>query len=69
MRRVLAGEGEHLVGHVQAVRLARRADARGGEQHVDAAARAEVEDRLALVQFGDGGGVAAAERGERRGVG
>jgi hypothetical protein len=66
---VLACEGEHLVGHVEAVRPARRTDAPGGEQHVDAAARSEVEHRLALVQFGDGRRIAAAERGEGRGVG
>ena len=64
-----AGELEHLVGHVEAVGLARRADAPGGEQHVDAAAGAEVEHGLALVQLGDRGRVAAAERGERRRVG
>ena len=45
-----------------------RADAAGGEQHVDAAARAEVEHGLALVQLGDRGRVAAAERGQRRRV-
>ena len=55
---------EHLVGHVEAVGLAGRADAPGREQDVDPAARAEVEDRLALVQVGDRGRVAAAEAGE-----
>ena len=64
-----AGELEHLVGHVEAVGLAGRADAPGGEQDVDAAAGAEVEDGLALVQLGDRGRVAAAERGELGGVG
>ena len=66
---VLAREGEHLVGHVQPVCEAGRADAFGGEQHVDAATGAEVKDGFALVQFGDGGRVAAAERCERGGVG
>jgi hypothetical protein len=47
--RVLAGESKHLVGHVQAVCFAGRADATCGEQYVDPAAGAEVEDRLALV--------------------
>ena len=61
---VRARELEHLVGHVQAVRLAGRADPAGGEQHVDAAAGAEVEHGLALVQVGDRGRVAAAERRE-----
>ena len=32
---VLFGEREHLVGHVEAVGLPRRADAARGEQHVD----------------------------------
>ena len=59
------GEREHLVGHVEAVRDAGRADAARGEDHVDAAARAEVEHDLALVQLGDRGRVAAAERGGR----
>ena len=65
---VLAGELEHLVGHVEAVGLAGRADAPGREQHVDAAARAEVEHGLALVEVGDRGRVAAAERRELRRV-
>ena len=61
---VRAGQLEHLVGHVEAVGLAGRADPPGREQDVDAAARAEVEDRLALVELGDRGRVAAAERGQ-----
>ena len=64
-----AGELEHLVGHVEAVGGAGGADAAGGEQHVDAAAGTEVEHRLALVQVGHGGRVAAPERGEQGGVG
>ncbi len=67
-RLVGAGELEHLVGHVEAVGLAGRADAPGREQHVDAAAGAEVEHGLALVELGDRGRVAAAERGELRRV-
>lgn len=35
---VLGGEGQHVVGHVEAVRLARRSDPGRAEQHVDAAA-------------------------------
>ena len=62
---VLARELEHLVGHVEAVGLAGRTDALRREQHVQPAAGPEVEHRLALVQLGDGGGVAAAERGQR----
>ena len=66
---VAPGEGEHLVGHVDADRATGRADATRGEQDVDAAARAEVEDGLALAQLGDRDGIAAAERREERGVG
>ena len=61
---VLPRQLEHLVGHVEAVGLAGRADPPGREQDVDPAAGAEVEDRLALVQLGDRGRVAAAEAGQ-----
>ena len=60
---VLARERQHFVGHVEAVGLAGGADAAGGQQHIDAAARAEIEDRFAGLQLGQRGGVAAAERG------
>ena len=66
--RVALREGEHLVGHVDAVRDAGRADALCGQDHVDPAAGAEVEHGLALVQVGDRGRVAAAERGEGCGL-
>ena len=42
---VLVREREHLVGHVEAVRLPGRPDAPRRQQHVDAAAGAEVEHR------------------------
>ena len=61
LRGVRPGEVEHLVGHVDPVRLPRRTDPAGGQQHVDATAGAEVEHRLALVQVGDDERVAAAE--------
>ena len=61
--RVGTRQREHLVGHVEPDRLAGRARRGGGDQDVGAGARAEVEHRLALVQIGDGGGDAAAERG------
>ena len=61
---VFAGKREHVVGHVEAVGFAGRADAPGGEQHVDAAAGAEIEHGLAGLEFDERGGVAAAERGE-----
>ena len=68
-RRVGAREVEHLVGHVDADRLAGRADAAGGDQDVGAGAGAEVEHGLALAQVGDGGRHAAAERCGDRGLG
>jgi hypothetical protein len=40
---VLAGEGQHVVGHIQAVCLACQADPFCGKQNVDAAARTEIE--------------------------
>ena len=43
LRWLCARELEHLVGHVEAVGLAGRADPAGREQNVDAAAGAEVE--------------------------
>ena len=66
---VAAGEVEHLGGHVEPVDVAGRADPLGRQQHVDAAAGAEVEHGLAGVEVGDGGRVAAAEAGQRGGVG
>ena len=57
-----AGEVEHLVGHVDADRLAGRRDAAGGDEHVGAGAGAEVEHRLAGVEVGDGGRDPAAQR-------
>ena len=67
-RALRAGEVEHLVGHVEAVGRAGRADAAGGEQHVDPAAGAEVEHGLALVEVGDRGRVrrSPATRAPRR---
>ena len=47
----------------------RRADALGGQQHVDPSARAQVEYALAFVQVSDGNWVAASERSEDGGVG
>ena len=69
LARVLLREREHLVGHVEPVGSAGRPDALGREDHVDPAARAEVEHGLALVQLGDRGRVAAAERRQHRRIG
>ena len=63
------GQGQHLVGHVEAVGLAGRSDPPGREHHVDAAARAQVEHGLARLQFGQRGRVAAAQRGQQRRIG
>ena len=63
---VLARQGEHLVGHVEAVRLAGGPDAPGRQQHVDAAARAEIEHGLARLQLGERGGVPTAQRRRHR---
>ncbi len=68
-RLVRPGEGQHLVSHVQAIRLAGGPDALRREQHVDAAAAAEVEYDFACVQVREGGGVAAPERREDCGLG
>ena len=63
---VIARQRQHVVGHVEAVGLAGRADAARRQQNVDAPARAEVEHRLALFQFGKSGRIAAAERRQHR---
>src|SRR5712664_2679741 len=60
---VLAGEGEHFVGHVQAVGFAGRADAFCGKDDIDAAAGTEIEDDFAGLKLREGGWIAAAERG------
>ena len=60
---VFVGEREHFVGHVEAVGFAGWADAPRREQHVDAAARAEIEHGFARFQFGQRRRIAAAERG------
>ena len=67
--RVALGEGEHLVGHVEAEGATGRPHPLSGEQDVDPAARAEVEHPLAFVQLGDRDRVAAAQRGEDGRVG
>ncbi len=45
---VLSCERQHLVRHVEAIGGARRPDASGRKDHVDPAARPEVEDGLAF---------------------
>ena len=65
LRCVLPCEFEHLVGHVDAVDEAGWADSLGRQEHVDPCSGAEIEDRLALGEFGDGGGVPASKAGGR----
>ena len=60
---VFAGQGEHVVGHVEAVSLAAGSHAARGEQHVDAAAGAEVEHNVTGLEIDERGGIAAAQRG------
>jgi hypothetical protein len=58
------GEGEHVVGHVEAVRASRGPDPPRRQQDIDAAARAEVEHDLAGREIGQGRGIATAQRGQ-----
>ena len=48
-----AGQREHVGAGVQAVGGARGADSPGGEQDVESAAGAEVQDGLARLEAGD----------------
>ena len=48
---IFAGQGQHVVGHVEPIGLARRPNALGGKQHIDAAARAKVQHRFPRLQF------------------
>src|SRR2546430_4349144 len=59
---VVSRQREHLVGHVQPVRLARRPYPLGGQEDVDASTRAEVQHRLPWPEVGERRRVAAAER-------
>src|SRR5690606_41325689 len=61
--RVRASQFGHLVGHVEAVGETGGPHPLGGEEDVDPTTGSQVEDGLALVQFGDGDGVAATEAG------
>jgi hypothetical protein len=58
---VSLGEGEHLVGHVDAVGRSCRTDTLRRQDHVDPTTRTEIEDRLTLVQLSDRGRISAAE--------
>ena len=58
---VLARKRQHLVGHVEAVYLARRTYPSGGQQDVDAAARSKVEDGLARPKRRESGRIPTAK--------
>ena len=47
---IFPGKREHFVGHVEAVHLSRWSNASGGQEHIDAAAGAEVEHRLSRLE-------------------
>ena len=66
---IAAGQLEHLVGHVQAVGEAGRADPASREQDVDPATRPEIEHGLAFLQLGHCRWIAAAEAGQDGGIG
>jgi hypothetical protein len=63
---VFVGQREHFVGHVEAVGFAGWPHAPGGEQHVDAAARAQIKHSFAGAQLREGRWVPASERGQHR---
>ena len=66
---ILAGEGDHVRGAVQAVGLPVRADTAGGQQNVDSAARTEIQHGVPGAHLGDGDRVAAAEAGPQGAIG
>jgi hypothetical protein len=57
------GEGEHVGARVQAIGDAMRRDPAGGYQHVESAARPEVQDGFAGPELSDHQRIAAAEAG------
>ncbi len=59
---VFVSKGEHFVGHIQAVSFAGGANTFCGEDDVNAAAGAEVEDNFARLKLGERGGITAAQR-------
>src|SRR5207249_9829253 len=59
---VLIREREHFIGHVESVCFASWTDALRRQKNVDAAARSEVENRLAFIEFGECSRISAAER-------
>ncbi len=60
---VLTRERQHFICHVQPVSLAGGPDSLCGQQHIDAAARAQVQHRFAGAQLCERCRIPAAERG------
>src|SRR5205807_4829136 len=65
---VLAGDREHLVGHVDAVRVTVGSDTAGGKEHVQPRATPQVKHVLAAFQVGKEGWIAAAKTRRRVGT-
>src|SRR5208337_1199412 len=63
---VVAREREHLVRHVEPVRLACRSYSARGEDHVDPAARSQVEHGFTGLKLGERGRIPASERRRKR---
>ena len=59
---VLVRQSQHFIGHVETVGFASRPHSLGREQNIDAATRAKIEDNFTGIQFGQGSGIAAAQR-------
>ena len=64
--RVRPRQGEHLVGHVQAVGEPGRPDPPRGQQHVDPAAGPQVQHPFPVPELGHRERVPAAQRGQHR---
>ena len=64
-RLVRARDGEHLIGHVHAVRVTGRPDTSRREEHIQTRSAPEVEDGLAGAELGEERGVATPEAGRR----
>jgi hypothetical protein len=63
LARILPGQRQHLVGHVEPVGLAGGRHPPRRQEHIDAAARAQVEHDLSGAQLRQRGGIAATQRG------
>ena len=62
---ILVRQSQHFVGHIETVGFAGWADAPGGEQHINAAAGAQIEHDFAGIEFRQRGWIAAAERSQQ----